>query len=65
MTQLEKMHFIKVNQLKLSQVELLSFFHFMSAAANASQLFCVAHLANNERFLYHFKLSINLFASLS
>ena len=33
------------------------FFHFMCAAANASELFCTAHLANNERFLYHFNLS--------
>ena len=45
--------FIKVNELKLTQVELFSFFPFMSAAANASELFCITHLANIERFLYH------------
>ena len=38
-TQFEKVRFIKVNELKLSQVELFSFFHFMCAAANASELF--------------------------
>ena len=27
------------------------FFHFMCAVANTSELFCMAHLANNERFL--------------
>ena len=46
------MRFIKGNELKLIQVELFSFFHFMCAAANASELFCMAHLANNERFLH-------------
>ena len=48
--QLEKMHFIKVNELKLSQVELFSIFHFMCVAANASELFCMAHLAKKESF---------------
>ena len=38
-TQLEKAHFIKVNNLKLTQVEISSFFHFMCVAANASKLF--------------------------
>ena len=52
-TQIEKMHFMKVNLLKLSQVELFLVFHFACAAANASELFCMAHLANKERFLYH------------
>ena len=55
------MHFIKVNELKLTtQVELLSFFHFMRVAANAYELLCMAHLSNSERFLYHFKLSIEI-----
>ena len=35
----------------ITQVELFSFFHFMCVAANASELSCVAHLANIERFL--------------
>ena len=50
-THLEKVRFIKVNELKRTQVELFSFYHFMCAAANASEMFCVTHLANDERFL--------------
>ena len=38
-TQLEKARFIKVNELKLTQVELFSFSYFMCAAANAYELF--------------------------
>ena len=38
-TQFEKMRFIKVNELKLTQIELFLFFHFMCVAANASELF--------------------------
>ena len=49
-TQLEKVCFIKVNELKLTQLELISFFHFMCAPANASELFSMAHLANDELF---------------
>ena len=56
-TQLEKARFIKVNELKLTQVELFSFFHFMCADANASEFFCMAHLEKNERFSYHSNLS--------
>ena len=52
-TQLEKVRFIKKNELKLIQVKLFSFFHFKCVAANAFELFCMAHLANIERFLYH------------
>ena len=55
--QLEKTRFIKVNELKRIQVELFSFFHFMCAAANVSELFCMAHLENSERFSYHSNLS--------
>ena len=32
------------------------FFHFMWVAANALELFCMAHLANSEHFLYHSNL---------
>ena len=32
-------------------------FHFMCVVANASELFCMAHFANTERFLYHSNLS--------
>ena len=56
-TQLEKGHFIKVNELKLTQVELFSFFHFICAVANASKLFCMAHLANTKRFVYYSNFS--------
>ena len=41
-TQIDKVRFIKVNELKLTQVELFSFFNFQSVAAIASELFCVA-----------------------
>ena len=55
-TQLEKvMHFIKVNEVKLTRVILA--FSFMFVAANASELFRMAYLANNERFLCHINLS--------
>ena len=54
---LSYLHFIKVNELKLTQVELFSFFHFMCVAANASELFCMAHLINIEQFLYYFNIS--------
>ena len=50
------MRFIKVNELKLTEVELFSIFHFMCMAANASELFCMAHLSDTERFLYHSNL---------
>ena len=48
---------MKVNELKLTQVELLSFFYVKWVAANASELFNMAHLANNKKFLYHSNLS--------
>ena len=48
------MRFIKVNELKLIEVELFYFFHFMCVAAIASELFCMAHLANIEHFLKPF-----------
>ena len=48
--QLEKARFNKVNELKLTAVELFYFFHFMGAAANACELFCMAYLANIELF---------------
>ena len=54
------MHFIEVNELNLTQVELFYFFHFMCVAPNASELFCMAYLANIERFLYHYNLSFQI-----
>ena len=50
-TELEKVRFIKVNELKSTQVELFKVFNFTCVAANASKLFCMAHLATIERFL--------------
>ena len=35
----------------------MSFFHFMCVAADASELFRMAHLANIECFLFHSNLS--------
>ena len=56
-TQFEKVRFMKVNELKLTHVELFQFFHILCAAANASELLCVAYLESIERFLYHSNLS--------
>ena len=61
--ELDKVRFIKVNELKLIQVELFSFFPFMCVAANASELFCMAHLENIERFLYHSHQDLKLEAA--
>ena len=36
---IEKVRFIEVNELKLTQVELFKFFYFVCVAANASELF--------------------------
>ena len=36
---------------------ILVFFYFMWAAANASELFCMTHLAGIECFLYYSNLS--------
>ena len=58
--ELEKVRFIKENELKLTHVELYLFFHFKCVAANVSELFCMANLFNNERFLYHSNLSLKI-----
>ena len=52
LTQLEKARFIKMIELKLTEVELFYFFHFMCVATNASELFCMAHLAKIELVFY-------------
>ena len=49
-----------MNELKLTYVELFAFFHIKNVPANASELFFMAHLRNNERFLYHSNLSLNI-----
>ena len=53
-TQLEKVFFIKGNDLKLTQDELFSFFNFMCVVAYASELFCMAYLAIIECFFISF-----------
>ena len=53
-TQVEKVHYIKVNEFKLTHVELFSFFHFMCVAAIASELFCMVLLASTESFFIPF-----------
>ena len=58
LTQVEKARFIKLNELKLTEIELFMFFDFMCVAANSSKLFCTAYLANIERFLCHSNLSL-------
>ena len=58
--QFEKVRSIKVSELKSTQVELFSFFHFKCVADNVSEWFCMAHLANIESFLYHSNLSFEL-----
>ena len=52
-TQLKKVHFIKENELKLTQVELFLFFHFKYVGANVYDSFRLAYLAIDEHFLYH------------
>ena len=64
------MCFIKVNEFKSTEVELFSFLQFMCVAANAPELFYMAHLANTERFLYpiltfHFKYKISCMCELT
>ena len=41
---------------KINSSWVIFIFRFMCAAANASELLCMAHLVNNERFLYHSNL---------
>ena len=52
------------------KTELILFFHFMCVTANASELFCLAHLENTERFLdpsltFHFKYQISYACKLA
>ena len=53
------MRFIKVNELSLTQVELFLFLRYKFAEANASELFCIAHLANDEHFYFYTILSFH------
>ena len=55
---INRKRFINVNDLKLTQVQLFSFFHFMCVAANASEMFCMAYLANIDfctTLIFHLK----------
>ena len=57
----EKIHFSKVDELRLTQVDLFYFFfHFMCVVSYAAELFYKTHLANIERFLHHFNLSFKI-----
>ena len=56
LNQLEKIHFIKVNELKLYEVKFFFRFHFMCVASNSSESFCMPRKANIKRFLYHYNL---------
>ena len=53
---------MKMNELKLTQVKLFYFYHFMYVAANAFELFSMAYLAKTERFFtiltFHFKYQV-------
>ena len=55
MTQLEKVRFFWMNELKLTQIELFPLFKWVTA--NVSGLFCVA-LKANERFFAIFYLFV-------
>ena len=39
----------------IAQDEILKFFHFMYIVANASEIFCMANLANIELILHYSK----------
>ena len=49
--------FYQSELIEITQIVLFSFSHFVCVIANASELFCIAHLANIERSLYHSNLS--------
>ena len=53
------MRFIRVNVLKLTQVELFTFFRFKGVVANVSKLFYNAHLQIMKNFytivIFYFK----------
>ena len=56
--QLEKVLFIKVNELSYqSNSDWVIFIFFKCAPAYESELFCQVHLTNNERLLYHSNIS--------
>ena len=58
MTQFENMCFFEINDLKLTLFELFSLRRFKDVSADASELFRVTLLANNERFLYQANCSL-------
>ena len=49
--------FYQIEWVKFTEVELLSFFHFLCVAANASELFCMVHLVNIN-ILHHSNISL-------
>ena len=46
-----------MNEQKINSSGVILVFHIMCAAGNASELFYMAHIAKNERFLYYSHLS--------
>ena len=62
MTQHEKVWFITVSELKLSQIKLFSLFHFKSVPANVSECFVwpCKQIMNAFSIIltFHFKLQI-------
>ena len=56
-TQFKKVRFIKVNELKLTPVELFLLFNFMCVAIHASKLFHVDYSVKNELFLHYYNIS--------
>ena len=58
--QFEKAHFILVNELKLTEVELFSLFRFRSATITVSKLFCANAFYTTLTFHISF-LTLNIF----
>ena len=50
--------FCESEWVRINWVSVILVIHSLCAAANASELFCMAHLANIEWFLYHSNLPI-------
>ena len=55
-----RVHVIKVNEFRLTQIESFQFFPIMRVAANAYELFCISHLGNIRAIF----LGLQLFAEI-
>ena len=58
--QLKKVRFIKVDELKVIQIELFEFLHVMRVAFNPSDFFCMDHFSSSESYLHHSILSFQI-----